>query len=57
MKKLFNITPLKGERIGQTLYKFIYWLENKYQTDTYHVPDTELEKIYKVFIKENQQKK
>ena len=57
MKKLFNITPLKGQRIGQTLYNFIYWLEQKYETDTFHVPNTELEKIYKVFIKENQPKK
>lgn len=55
-----NITKPKDWRIGQTIFNFLEFLTaNGYgngqcqrMADPFHIPDEELEKYYKLFLKE-----
>jgi hypothetical protein len=47
---MIKLTPPKGQRMGQALYNFIYWLQDKYQMDTFNIPDSELPKVYKEWL-------
>ena len=42
--------PPKGQRIGQAIWNFTFWLEEK-GIDIFYVPDKELEELYKEWLK------
>lgn len=43
----FIFTAPEGQRVGQAIYNFIYWLEDVKQTDTFHLSTEDLLKLYK----------
>lgn len=45
-----KVIPIKGQRVGQTLYNFIYWLQETHQMDTFNIPDDRLKEIYQQFL-------
>jgi hypothetical protein len=50
-------TP-KGWRKGQTIANFLIWLgENEVMIDIFYMEDSQLDKLYAKFLKENSPKK
>ena len=41
-----NITPPLGQRTGQALYNWLFWLQDKYQTDTFYMSEEDMEKSF-----------